>query len=119
LATAFWNCFNDLIDFSAESFALVNRSQVRTQGVKASVTLTPWSTGYRYPGFSGTAPQPSAAGRGVGIHRQGRDLTFGARATWVGRRPDTDFLIPLSGRTSADSFVKVDATVTVWLSPHL
>jgi outer membrane cobalamin receptor len=37
----------------------------------------------------------------------------------VGRRPDTDFLIPPSGRTSAVSFVKVDTAVSVRLSRHL
>ena len=128
-ATAFWNRFEDLIDFSAEAFTLVNRSQVRTQGVEASVTLMPWSAGQIYGALTYLetdirASQEPLRNRpwwagGVGVHWQGKDVTFGARATWVGRRPDTDFLIPPSGRTSAGSSVNVDATVSVRLSRHL
>jgi vitamin B12 transporter len=86
-----WNRFEDLIDFSAESFALVNRSQVRTQGVEGSITMMPWSTGQIYGSLtyldtdiraSQEPPRnrPRWAG-GIGVHWQGRNLTFSARAT--------------------------------------
>jgi iron complex outermembrane receptor protein/vitamin B12 transporter len=125
-ATAFWNRFDDLIDFSAEAFRLVNRSRVRTQGLEVGLTWAPWRTGhvdatltYLDTDIRGSPEplrnRPRWAG-GLGVSWQSEALGVGARATWVGRRPDTDFLIPPSGRTAADGFVKVDAAVSLRLS---
>ena len=125
-ATAFANRFDDLIDFSAEAFRLVNRSQVRTQGVEVGLTWAPWRTGhvdatltYLDTDIRGSPEplrnRPRWTG-GIGVSWQGESLTVGARATWVGRRPDTDFLIPPSGRTAADGFVKVDTALSLRLS---
>ena len=128
-ATAFWNRFDDLIDFSAEAFRLVNRSEVRTQGVEVGLTWAPWPTGhvdatltYLDTDIRGSPEplrnRPRWTG-GLGVSWQGEALAVGARATWVGRRPDTDFLLPPSGRTSAAGFVKVDTAVTVQLLRHV
>jgi outer membrane receptor protein involved in Fe transport len=125
-ATAFWNRFDDLIDFSAEAFRLVNRSRVRTQGLEVGLTWAPWRTGhvdatltYLDTDIRGSPEplrnRPRWAG-GLGVSWQSEALGVGARATWVGRRPDTDFLIPPSGRTAADGFVTVDAAVSLRLS---
>ena len=41
------------------------------------------------------------------------------RATWVGQRSDTAFLLPPSGRTSAAGLVKVDTAMTLHLWRHV
>jgi outer membrane cobalamin receptor len=102
-ATYYYNSFSNLIDFSATVFRLVNRTQVRTQGVEglASFTVTRavqlglWGASLNWKVASSSEPlrnQP-AWQSGLSIDAKFRkDVRASATTTWVGRR--YDFQVP-------------------------
>jgi outer membrane receptor protein involved in Fe transport len=79
----------------------------------------PYLPGYRHPGSSEPLRNRPRWTGGLGVSWQSKALTVGARATWVGQRSDTDFLLPPSGRTSAAGFVKVDTAMALQLLRHI
>lgn len=128
-ATWFRSQFRDLIDFSAKSFSLVNRSEVRSQGVEAGLRLAPvsWAEATAYATYldadivGSREPlrnRPRWEGGVAGILRRNA-LRSTVRAEWVGDRRDTDFLVPPSGRTHAAGYMRVDVTASWRFSARL
>jgi len=111
--TYYYNLFSNLIDFSAMAFRLVNRTQVRTQGVEtiASFTVTQgiqlglWGSFLDWNVRSSSEPlrnQPDWQS-GLSIDAKlSRKIRASTTTTWVGRR--YDFQVPAPTVTSVGGY---------------
>lgn len=101
--TYYYNLFSNLIDFSAIAFRLVNRQEVRTQGVetKASfavtrgIQLSAWWSLLDWKVQSSSEPLRDQPGWQSGFTidaKLPREIRASSTTTWVGRR--YDFQVP-------------------------
>ncbi len=111
--TYYYNLFSNLIDFSAVAFRLVNRTQVRTQGVEttASFDLTRgtqihvWGVFLNWKVKSSSEPLRNQPRWNSGFTietRLPKAIRASSTTTWVGRR--YDFQVPAPTMTSVGGF---------------
>ncbi len=112
-ATYYYNLFSDLIDFSAIAFRLVNRTQVRAQGVEATASLTVarwmqvngWGSFLNWKVESSSEPLRNQPRWNSGITievKLPKAIRASSTTTWVGRR--YDFEVPAPAVTSVGGF---------------
>ncbi len=113
VGTYYYNLFSDLIDFSSVAFRLVNRTQVRTQGVETTASLTIargtqvniWGAFLNWEVKSSSEPLRNQPRWNSGFTIETR-LPKAIRAfsttTWVDRR--YDFQVPAPTITSVGGF---------------
>jgi vitamin B12 transporter len=119
-ATYFYNEFDDLIDFDVETFRLLNRDDVTTEGVEMSLQVQPWSMlgltahlTYVETDIEDSAARlrnrPKWRG-GFGIHwLLLAVLDINLQALFVGDA--LDFSVP-TGERELDAYTRVDLAVT-------
>jgi outer membrane cobalamin receptor len=119
-ATYFYNEFDNLIDFDFDTFMLLNRDDVTTEGVEMSLQVQPWSVlaltahlTYVETDIEDSEAQlrnrPKWRG-GFGIHwRPLSVLDINLQALFVGDALDAS--IP-TGERELDAYTRVDLAVT-------
>lgn len=123
-ATYFWNSFTDLIDFSATSFRLVNRTNAHTQGVELALTTVPHSrlrlegdVSYLDWKLENTAEplrdQPHWQGGLRADWTVTKKLITEVNTHWVGRRFDFQVPAPLIDSVGGYSTTSIAATYVV------
>jgi outer membrane cobalamin receptor len=111
--TYYYNLFSNLIDFSAVAFRLVNRSQVRTQGVETTASLATirglqlnaWGSFLNWKVKSSSEPLRNQPGWNSGFTIDAtlpKAIRASSTTTWVGRR--YDFQVPAPTVTSVGGF---------------
>jgi outer membrane cobalamin receptor len=119
-ATYFYNEFDDLIDFDVETFRLLNRDEVTTEGVEMSLQVQPWSI----LGLTThlTYVETDIESRGARLRNRPKwrggfaidwrplsVLAINLRALFVGDA--LDFAVP-TGERELDAYTRVDLAVT-------
>jgi outer membrane cobalamin receptor len=119
-ATYFYNEFDDLIDFDVETFRLLNRDDVTTEGVEMTMQVQPWSILALTAHLTYVETdiedrdarlrnRPKWRG-GFGIHwRPLAVLDLNLQALFVG--DVLDFSVP-TGERELDAYTRVDLAVT-------
>jgi outer membrane cobalamin receptor len=111
--TYYHNSFSDLIDFSAIAFRLVNRTQVRTQGVETTASLdvsramkiSAWGSFLNWRVESSSEPLRNQPRWNSGITFEARlpkAIRASSTISWVGRR--YDFQVPAPAVPSVGGF---------------
>lgn len=111
--TYYYNLFSDLIDFSAIAFRLVNRTEVRTQGLETTASfavshrmqLSAWASLLDWNVRSSSEPLRGQPGWQSGFSIEARlpgEISASSTTTWVGRR--YDFQVPAPAVTSVGGY---------------
>jgi vitamin B12 transporter len=111
--TYYYNLFSDLIDFSAVAFRLVNRTQVRTEGVETTasfnvtrgIQVDAWGAFLNWKVKSSSEPLRNQPRWNSGFTIEARlpkAIRASSTTTWVGRR--YDFQVPAPTVISVGGF---------------
>lgn len=118
--TYYYNLFSNLIDFSSTAFRLVNRTQVRTEGVEAEATvslprgvqISAWGSSLDWTIAQSTEPLRDEPDWQTGFRFDAplpKHFRTSATTLWVGRR--YDYQLPASNIDSVGGYSATNLTL--------